>query len=130
VQRTSRASSNQLASTLQGAQGAQREIYDRARGNLAGIDTQQANALGTAGGAIAGDLASRLAGAGAPSTLADALRTQLGGAVGAGLAKGGAQQGELALNQAGAESYAAKLPGLAQPCRFAGRQRPPSAGTA
>jgi hypothetical protein len=106
--------SNQLAQTLGSQQGIQRDIYERARASQGALDTEQANAFGQAGQGLASGLAARLQSAGAPSTLADSLGAAMRGAAGAGLARGSAEVGQLTADQAGAESYAAKLPGLAQ----------------
>jgi len=106
--------SNQLAATLGSQQGAQRDIYERARGNLGAVNTEQAQALGLASDQLTSGLAARLASAGAPPDLANSLAASLKGAQGAGFARGSADVNQLTANQAGAESYAAKLPGLAQ----------------
>lgn len=106
--------SSQLATQLGGAQGVQRDIYERARASLGGAAAEGAGQFGTAAGGLADSLRARLASAGAPSTLADSLATSLQGAQAAGAGRQGATLDELTQNQAGAESYGAKLPDLAR----------------
>jgi len=109
---------DELARNLAGAQAQQADIYGRARSSLGDIDTKLADRLGTVGGDEAAALKHQLELSGGPSTLVESMAggaaQNARGAAGAGFARGSAEQSRLALQGAGAEEYAAKLPGLAR----------------
>lgn len=104
-----------LATDLGGYQQRQADIYGRARQSLEGADRALAASLGGAGGGIQTGLQSSLAAAGlqVPGDIG------VQGALGVQSARGRGELGELALRQAAAEDFAAKLPGFA---RLAGAQ--------
>ncbi len=104
-----------LAGNLAGYQGQQADIYNRARTNLQGAQTQGAQELGQSGSAISAALQHQMELSGASGSIAPDLARLQGGQA----TRGGAELGELALRQAAAEDYAAKLPGFA---RLAGAQ--------
>jgi hypothetical protein len=106
--------SEALARGLAGGPQEQREIYERARTTMQELDRAVAGRLGVGGEAIAGDLEQRLGAAGLPTQEVEALRAATRGAAGAGFARGSAETVGLTQQQAGAESYAAKLPGFAR----------------
>ena len=102
---------NRLAQSLSGYQAKQQDIYSRARGSLEGYQAQGAQALGAASGAIGSNLTSALALSGNAPGNFGAEQSRVAGGI---AARGAGELGELALRQAAAENYAAKLPGFAK----------------
>lgn len=113
---------SRLAGNLEGYRATQQGIYDRARTNVGAANTQGAAQLAQTGKDVGGALQHQLALSGGTPDMAsggggygaDLQRMQSGQAL-----RGGAELGELALRQAAAEDFAAKVPGFA---RLAGAQ--------
>lgn len=109
---------NQYAQNLAPIAGQSREIFDRAQTSQQGSDTALANRLGQVGQIAGGELAAKMNAIGAPqravAETAGVVPTTATGAANAGFAQGSATLGELISRGAGAQDYAAKLPGFAR----------------
>jgi hypothetical protein len=115
---------NQLASQLAPMQGQTHQIYAGAQAAQRAEDTALANRLSAAGVDLGGELNTKLAAAGIPTTQAP---QQIGsGAAAAGYGIGSAALAALIGRGAAAENYAGTLPGIA---RLGGQQRAQQYGT-
>lgn len=105
-----------LAQSLRGYQGSAQQIYSGAEQSQAASDSALAAMLSGQGGQLASQLGERLASINAPAATQGVQQavTQAGaGAAGALYGKGSASLADLISRGAGAQEYAAKLPGIA-----------------
>jgi hypothetical protein len=104
---------NALAAQLAPLAGQTHDIYAQAQGSQSALDTALANRLTGAGASVGGEIGAKLAAAGLGGVPNEAASVGAG-AAGAGFASGSADLARLIAQGAGAESYAAQLPGFAR----------------
>jgi hypothetical protein len=107
---------DQLVQQMRGYQGSAANIYGQAQQSQAASDAALSSMLSGQGTQLASELGSRLASINAPAATQGAQQavTQAGtGSAGALYGKGSASQSDLIARGAGAQEYAAKLPGIA-----------------
>lgn len=109
---------NELAQHLGALAPQERAIYGAAKSDLGGLDTAIADRLAAAGQTGEADLRKQASLTGVPSALVESLAGGAGaagaGAAASGFTRGSAEVAALNSRGAGAEDYAARMPGLAR----------------